>query len=183
MKLIFFLLLTAGVSEFLGFILSIAKIKRGPIYHVYSVVEISLYSICFLDTLKFNRVIAKALLSSFWLMIAILNIKLFQPITRFNSNMLVIEAFSIIAMSIFALYKILLNNMIVNIFKSTLFWIWSLTLFYWCGTFFYWAFIELIYTRGSPYTNFISYFQVAINIIFYAGMAVVFLFYPKSLTE
>ncbi|MCW3123064.1 MAG: hypothetical protein JWQ38_2556 [Flavipsychrobacter sp.] len=179
-NVIFILVLLAGLTEYTGNVFSFFKINKAPLYHIYSLLEITLMSVFFLMTIKKYKKKYAIICFSFWLTICIINAQCFQPITKFNSYMLITESFVIIIMSLYALYAILSSD-VVNVFRDNSFWIWTVVLLFWSGTFFYWAYIELFYKEGIKFIKLITYFQIVINILFYLGIGAVFLRYPGKL--
>ena len=179
-KLVVWLVLFTMISEYLGVLFKYFHIKKAILYHIYSYLEISIYTLYFIATLKIKSLNIKILSIAFWFLLALVNILFFQKATKFNSYILIVESFSIIAMSLYALYKIILDDYIIQVFRSPHFWIWSAALFYWSGTYFYFAFIDWIYFAKSSYTDIMSYFDVFLNIIFYMIVGLIFLKYPKK---
>jgi hypothetical protein len=174
---------TALVTEVIAFILSKSNKIQTPPYHFYSAIEIIMVTWYFFMTIKVKRQRLFLPLSlSFWIVICMLNTLLLQPLDKLNSNILLVESFSIIAMSLIALYRILEDTFVINILVYPHFWIWSCLLIYWSCTFFFWAYIKLFAKSNMPYLNEIQYFQGVVNIIIYWGIGCSFLLYHKSRT-
>ena len=168
-KLIILLLVATGVNELCTVILPYLKINKNPLYHIFSVVEISLTTLYFLKTIHVRKYSLYARLSSIlWIVLAIINFSFFQPLHKINSNFLILECVVIISMSIIALYVIFCDDTITNIVKHDLFWVWVCFLVLWAGTFFFWAGQSII--NNSPYMNLLSNCQAIINIVIYIGI-------------
>jgi hypothetical protein len=185
MRTLTILLLSTAVFElatYLSFI-TVNYALRPPIYHLSSVIEIILVSRYFIEQIKpFHY--AKLLIINYcaWPALAVLNACFLQPVTRLNTNFLVLESFSIITMSLYSIYLLLKKNLAGNMFSIPGFWISVLWLILWSSTFFFWAFIKVLYNNGWPYMNAVLAMQSIINIIVYAGIATVLFLYPKMKT-
>jgi hypothetical protein len=72
------------------------------------------------------------------------------------------------------------NDKVNNIFLSPYFWLCVIWLVEWSSTFFFWAFIKILYHSHWQYMNLMLNFNNIINIIVYAGIVTVLLYYPKK---
>lgn len=175
------LLLSAFFTEIIGIILPSFNLPKSPVYHVYSTVEIFLTSLFFISTVYKNK--SKFLVG----LIAIISVSLtmlnliFQKITDFNSNMLVFESFIIIIMSLYSLYRMLVNDHLNDVIRYPNFWIWALFLLYWTGSLFYFFLIHHTVITNSKYYFLFSYWQILINIILYLGICIALIFCPKTI--
>ena len=180
-KIISILITITAFEESINLVIGLKNGIQAPVYHVFSIIEIFLTTIYFLSTIKIRNYKSYSVAAAItWLAIGITNMY-FQPICVINTNMLVIESIAIIFMSSYALYKILLNDEIVNILKYPHFWIWAMFLIYWSSSFFFWGFFKLLNQKQMKVLGVISYeFHEAINIIVYACIGLIFLVYPKK---
>lgn len=178
-KALVILLLFSLVNEIICLWLIKSKISAGPAHHIFSYFEICLITLFFLHVVKAKNVKKWSILSAaVWFAIVILNIMLFQPLTRLNTNVLLLESFSIIAMSLLALYRILLSENQINILKYAPFLLVILQMILWSGSFFFWGVGTYLIAHGWEAQT-LNYFHLYLNIIVYLGTATVFLLYPK----
>lgn len=181
-KLILLLLIITLISESIGLILILLKKSKFPLYHFFVPVEILLYTIYFILLIKPYNNLRYILASSiFWPLAGMLNMIFLQPMHKLNSNMLIIENVVVVAMALYALYKILLNDKIVNVLNYPHFWVWTFSLIYECYAFFFWALFESL-IRRSPYRMVIIDSQDIINIALYVAICFSFFLYPKKNT-
>ncbi len=180
-KILLLLLAITTTSEFVCLIRIESHLGKAPIYHVYSVIEIILTTAYFLKTIKSYHFPAKFIISSvIWLLLGILNVIFLQPIYKFNSNYLLLESICTIAMSLYTLYTMLVNDTIHNVLKYPHFWTWSLLLLLWSSSFFFWGYYEVLTQKGWAYLPAAANTQAIINILVYFGIGLTFLFYPKT---
>lgn len=148
-------------------------------YHIYSVLELSVISLLFVKCISEKWIGFKvALLILIWLIAGTVNIRYFQKLTMLNSNMILLESFVITAMSMIALYKMLLNEHMIDIFRQPYFVIWSILLIYWSASYFYWAFVEILY-KNNWHFPVIDIAQTLLNIAEYAIIGFAFSIRPK----
>jgi hypothetical protein len=181
-RIICMLIIITFIEESLNLVISEIGYIKAPIYHFYSIIEISFTTSFFLKSIKVKKILFYSVISLiFWSAIGIGNIVFLQPISVINTNMLVIESISIIIMAQFALYKMFLNDNIVGIIKYPSFWIWAMFLIYWSCLFFFWGFLNLFHDKKYHKFNVMVYeYEEIINIIVYLGIGLTFLFYPKK---
>jgi hypothetical protein len=155
--------------------------QKYVVFHLSSTLEIVLITAYFIKLLRpKNSNILMTLNIVIWPSIALLNALFLQPITELNTNMLMLESFSIITMSLYFIYKVIINNLVENIFQNPHFWISLLWLLLWSTTFFFWALIKILYRAHWRYTESVLTLQGIINLVVYAGITVVILFYSKK---
>lgn len=178
-QVISILLLSAFFTEIIGIILASYNLPKSPVYHVYSTVEIFLTSLFFIRTVYRRKLkFLVGLIAVISVFLTMLNL-IFQKITDFNSNMLVFESFIIIMMSLYSLYKMLVNDHLDDVIRYPNFWIWTLFLLYWTGSLFYFFLIHQTVITNSKYYFLFSYWQILINIILYLGIGVALILCPK----
>lgn len=179
-KIVLFLIVATFLCEVIATLLSYSTIGRDPIYHFYSVLEVSLTTLFFIKTIELKNYQIKFFLSiTIWMVIAFINMYLYQPLNEINSNILIIESFFIILMSLFALYKMLLDESITNIVNYPHFWIWVMFLLLWSGSFFFWGYIRVLMSE-KKISIVAFFFQEIINIVVYTGIGLMFWKFPKK---
>jgi hypothetical protein len=179
-KVISVLFTCAFITELSAlFLAKFIKVKN-PAYHIYSILELFLTTVYFIKVIRVSNakhyILTAAILSP---LIGLINMH-YQHIRTINSYMLIFESFTFICMALYALYRILVDENVINVFSYSHFWIWALFLFYWSGSFFYWAFLISIVHLKSSLGYWVSIWQVAINIILYSGVGVILFLYKKN---
>jgi hypothetical protein len=168
------------ISAFLTEILSLFSHKI-QFYNFYTVIEIFLTSFYFLKIIKLH------LANKYIVIIGFFCLLLGAYITYYdyyiNTNILILESFLIISMSIFALYRILIDENIKKVSAYPHFWIWTVFLLYWSGSYFYWAFLEPISNAKHKYGFIVTCWHLSINIILYVGIGIAFFICPKKIAE
>lgn len=151
------------------------------VFHISSVVEMILLTAFFIRLLKPPHYALLMRINIIgWPIVGGLNILLLQPITHINTNMLMLESFSIITLSLYFIYRILKNDQTERLFNNPHFWLSVLWLILWSATFFFWAFIKILYRNQWAYVDTIMNIHAIINLIVYAGITAVLFFYPKK---
>lgn len=167
-------LLTEIVSE-----LSIRKFRNNMvIFHIFSPIELLLLSLYFNEKIsllkKYHVGITIGILG---IVIALLNALFIQPINTINSVFLLFEGFSIIALSLFAFYMLVLKK--EEIIYNTHFWFTTIILTYWSAVFVYFGMYPFFLTILKGYMEPLTLALRLINIAAYFGFALVFLNYKK----
>jgi hypothetical protein len=182
-RLVLLLVFIAGVSEALTRIINDPD-KKNSVYHFYSIIEISIMTSIFLETIQFkNKKTLFLLFTGIWLIIGLLNILFFQSIYEFNSNVLMLEGFAIIGMAIYVLYSLFISDKVKDVLTHPHFWLWSLFLLSWTSTFFFFPFVGILAKNNWPYLNLVQCIQVFIDSIVYCGIGLTFLFYHKMVKK
>jgi hypothetical protein len=173
-KIILLLLIFTLVSECLSRI-----IMREPVYQVFNVVETSTIIFYFSRTAKLKYRYFVPGFVVLWIVLCLLNIAFLQPFYVLNTNMISLESFVAITMSLYALYQILIDDAIDTPLQHPHFWIWICLLLYFSCTFFFWPCIRILYRQKSHYYGVVIYSQIIVNILAYAGLSLTLLLYPK----
>ena len=148
---------------------------KAPIYHFYSMIELSLYGCYFLHTLyKRPSLLALVLLCLFSIAAGTINLSRFQPLHCYNTNILMMECIIVIAMSLYAMFSIARNDEIKDVMSYPHFQIWVSVLVLWTSTFFFFAFLLYLKKMENAYYNIIAPVQGLINIGIYIWVGYVF---------
>ena len=156
-----------------------ADLNRTRIYHFFSPVELSLLSWYFFVTTVRGGQKFIPWLVTLYCAAAAGNILFVQSIEDLNKNYIIMESFLVITMSLYALFKILINEQIALPFCYNHFWFWSLLLLYFSVTFFFWLCIGIFYAEKSPFFAVANYLHIAANLVMYSGFALVIYLQPK----
>ncbi|MCB0699994.1 MAG: hypothetical protein H6551_08720 [Chitinophagales bacterium] len=154
---------------------------RYAIFHFYSIVEISLILAFFTYALKIQKPLKIIGFGTVvFVIISIVNIIFLQPLDTLNTNIILLEGFTIISLSLYSIYHKLKSNFAINMFIVPDVQVSILFLLSWCGTFFFWSFIKILYSKKWNYIEPVLDGHMILNIFFYTGIAAVFYFYPKK---
>ena len=178
--IIVMLLVSTTLIEVVVVIFEYLNLQKAPLYHAYSVIEIFLITLYFIKTAKLKKerlwIAAAAIL---WPCVAILNCIYFQPITKVNTNMLLIESFSMIVMALYALYTMLVDDTITDITEHEHFWTWVSLLILGTGTFFFWGYLPTAIKNAKSSNsyaniNLMEVVQSVVNIFSYSVIGFTF---------
>ena len=178
-KIIAILLIFTLVSELASSLLQINGFTKTPPYHIFNAIEFICFSLYFLRTIFPKKLQSIYPISAVIIFLSFLNTTFLQSFMKLNSNFILLENFCVIPMALYALYSILVNESIISVLTYAQFWFWVIFLTYSSSTFFFWGFIKILYKQSKPYLYPILYAQEIINILVYASIGVIFLFYAK----
>ena len=174
------LLVFSLINELLSLAFYEAYGNNAILHHIFSIVEILLTSYYFISALAPKRISRwMAVVTVIWPVLGAINIIWLQSVRQLNSYMLLAESFSITVMSMYALYRIMINDTIVNIFRHPHFLFASMQLLLWSSTFFFWGFGVFLIYNGWKYSNLMMNLNILINIISYSLASIGFLSYPS----
>lgn len=178
-KLIVWYIIVTFVMEGASMVAAIVYKNNLPIYHIYSPLQFLLLSVYFNQSPSNNRIkLAGWLIGIGGVLLSIANSLYLQPLNELNTNFIVLESFLIIAMSLFAFYKLLASDF-MYVHLSPRFWFSAIFLVFWSFTFFYWLVGVLIYKSMPDKAIWLNIMIWFINIVTYSAFAAVFLSYNK----
>jgi hypothetical protein len=172
MKVILALVGASLINDMITFMLVKNHISTGAAHHIFSVVEISLtasFFILILKPEKSGRLICVAILTA--ILLAFINARYFESIEKINLNVLLAESFCITIVSLYTLYRILVSEQFINIFKGTPFLFVVSQLLLWSGSFFYWS-LGIWLIKNGYNAELINNFHIWLNIMVYTGIMV-----------
>ncbi len=184
MRIVLLLLFFSSIVE--TFALKVNETNHSKLkdilYHVCPVIELVIITTFFLVLHQPDNYKVKMIcFNTFWLTIGLLNTIWLQPVSMLNTNMLMIECFSIITMCLYSIYDMLKNGRIGNITNAPFFWISVFWLLEWSSNFFFWAFVKILYNRHWAYMGLAMNLHIVTNIIVYLALTLVFFKYPKKM--
>ena len=180
-KIIFLLLILTGIGEVISFFLKIYINRRTPVYHFSAIISLFLVSLYFIKNI-FPSTKPKfiVLLGSVYFFIGIADTIFFENLYQINTNVLILRGFLIIAMALFALYKILIDDTIHETYNYIHFWLWILILCLYGFSYFFWSYIKILSNDGKgKYQNILLDIHGATNVIVYGGLFIIFLLWSK----
>jgi len=181
-KTIVFLLLLCCLTEIAAEISYLLCGNKALIFHFSGVMNFMLVSLYFIQTMKpaKSSIIIISVMTGLPIL-SFANSFFLQPINKPNTNILVLRSFCIIAMSLIALYKILIDEHIKKATRYPHFYFWGLLLIMHTGTFFFWGLLLIIAKQSKPYLSMIQWMQGSINALVYLGIGCTFLLYRQKI--
>ncbi len=179
-RILSILISCAFINESAAYLLAKIYHNNLALYNIYSLVEFGLLS------LYFNYMIDVFIKKNigFYVGIAgilmgILDLIFLQHLDSFNSYFLLFEALSVIGMSLFAFFRLLLKHDSLTLYKYPHFWFISILLFFWSITFLCWGLYDYINQTLRQSALNINTALAIVGIVTYVGLGCVFLLYPK----
>lgn len=174
------LLVATAVTELVSRITFAFDLGKSPAYHFFNVIELQVVSVFFFRGVlpRYFRS-ASAIAAVVYAILAVLNCVFLQPIKVLNSNFIELESFLIIAMSIYSLYRIFIDDDIKRVTYYQRFWVWTCLFMYATSTFLFWPSIKFIYREKLPFYNAVVCGQIIVNIICYLGLGLTLIFHRK----
>jgi len=179
-KIISVLLLVDFITECIADISAYKFHTNLVIYNVHNLFEIFIICLYFnssVDTFKKNNAAIYIALVAF--ICGILNLIFFQDLFTYNTNFLLLESFLTIVLSLYALYRLFINDEHLIILRNQHFWFAVMLLFFWCVTFMNWGMNEILNRKYPAFMGTPWFILWLVNIVYYLGTACVFIFYKK----
>jgi len=179
-KVLAILVCCAFVNEGAAFYLEKKYHNNLPLYAIYCLIEF------FILCLYFNKIIDVFIRRNFGIYIGIfgivlgaLNIIFVQHMNNLNSYFLLFEGLSVIGMSLFAFFRLLLKYDTFYLYKYPHFWFISILIFFWSITFITWGLYDYINLKLGHRAWKINFGILTVGVITYVSFGCVFLMYPK----
>jgi hypothetical protein len=179
-KILAVLVCCALVNEGAAYYLSQKYKNNLPLYAIYCFFEFGMLCI------YFNKVIDLFIKKNIGIYIAIIgivlgifNLAFVQNINSLNSYFLFLEGLSVIGMSLFAFFRLLLKHDSLHLSKYHHFWFISILVFFWSITFLYWGLSDYVNQRFQSIAWKINFANLLAGVVTYGGFGIVYLLYPK----
>lgn len=179
-KIVFVVICSCICCEGYSFVVGKENDDRLPVYHLYSLVEIILLTLYFFTTIKLKKPVLFALLVVVYVAVAVVNVLYFQPLRSLNSNYITFNCLMAIPMSLYSLYKILIDDSIEKVQYHVHFWFWTSFLIYYSSSFFFWQFVGYFYRTNRQFYRLSLYMHSVLNIMTYSGIFLTMLLYPQK---
>jgi hypothetical protein len=183
-RIIALLLLLTSVSELVCFIVVLYENYglRYTIYHFYGIVQAFLISSYFIYAIKpvYHRKLMVAA-GIFWIAVGGINICFFQPLQALNTNMLMVESFVFITISLYFIYITLKRDAVQHIFRYPYFWMAVIWLVTWSTSISFWAFVKIIYRGQGEFIKIAITVQSIIEILSYLSIAATIYLFNKQM--
>lgn len=178
-RLLVILLISTTLHESLSALLIVNERPNMPNFHVYSPLELLITSWYFRESTTLPWLKKAATIAGIaGVATSIANTLWLQPIETMNSNFLLFEATAIIILSLLSFYNTAICEE-VSPFVSTQFWVTVCLLMYWSFSFATYGMRGLLKHVGSPLHIAVETVLAAANLLFYAGLALIFIFYTR----
>jgi hypothetical protein len=150
-----------------------------PVYGVFNLIQMTLLGLYFnraIDRFRARNIGLKLALVG--VLIGLANLIFFQPLTAFNSYFLLLESIAVISFCLFLFARLMLQPEGGPVLSNPHFWIATILTFFWSVTFFYWGVREYIIAAHHDKFWIAGVLLIVVNMVTYAGLGAVFLFYP-----
>ncbi|MBX2906340.1 MAG: hypothetical protein KF744_09905 [Taibaiella sp.] len=183
MRTIVLFLFIASLAELISYLAYMNEryLVKTATSHIYSVVEAIILSTYFTYVnrpYRSSRYHIVAIIA--WSVAGILNVAFLQPLEGLNSNIILLESFYFVTMSLYSIYIILKNASITELRYHPYFRIAIICLVTWSCTLFFWATIKILYRNHWTYIQSVMDAQAIISTLSYLAIGVTLFFYPKN---
>jgi hypothetical protein len=183
-----------GPSKILAVLMCCALITEGiayfaakhyhtnlPVYTIYCLVEFGILCLYFNNVIDvFAKKGVGIYIGAAGIALGIINMTFIQNLNVLNSYFLFFEGLSVIALSLFAFFRLLLKYDSLYLYKYHHFWFISILIFFWSITFLTWGLYDFINTVLAHDAWKINFGLMIIGTVTYSGFGCVFLLYNKT---
>ncbi len=179
-KVFCILMVCTCVSEILALYVSYVFRNNLAVFAVFDIIQMVLTCLYFNYSIdifyKWNLGIHFGAVS---VILGILNILYLQPINTFNTYFLIYESYTIIAMSLFSFFRLLLMHEQLKIKYYIHFWIPVCLVFLWSATLSSRVLNDYFMKRQVSYLWIMELIVLSINILVYSSIGFLYYYYPK----
>ena len=170
----------AFINECTAFYLAKKYHSNLSLYAIYDFIEFGMLCYYFNNAIDIFRQKKIGLyIGIIGILFGIVNLIFLQHITSLNSFFLLFEGLSVIAMSLFAFFRMLLKYDSLRLYRYPHFWFIRIILFFWSITFLTWGLYDYINTQLHQSMLTIDTALETVGSITYCALGTVFLLYPK----
>ncbi len=168
------------INEIAAYYLAKKYHNNLPLYAIYCFVEFGLLCLYFNKVIDvFTRKNVGIYIGATGIGCGIINLVFIQSLNSIGSYFLFFEALSVIGMSLFAFFRLLLKNDALHLYKYPHFWFICILIFFWSITFLYWGLFDYISVRLQHAVWKIDFIEFIAGIFTYSSFGCVFLLYLK----
>ncbi len=179
-KVLFILVCCALVNESAAYFLAKKYQNNIPLYSVYCLIEFGILSFYFNKVIDvFIRWNLGIYIGISGIILGIYNLLFIQHLNTMNSYFLFFEGLSVIGLSLFAFFRLLLTHDSLHLYKYHHFWFICILVFFWSITFLNWGLYDYINLKLQHAAWKINFALTIIGAITYGSFGCVFLMYPK----
>jgi hypothetical protein len=173
--LLFITLLQESLSGYLG----LMKKANFATFHFYTAIELFLIALYFDRSIGFRRpYIVGICIGIAGIIVSAINTYFFQPMEKFNSYFLLFEQCVILSLCLLSFYRLLIRDNIVPS-KMAHFWLTICFLFYSSLTYADNGLYGAMVGHNNVLSKILDWTRQIANILFYFGIALVFIRYKK----
>lgn len=182
LRVVVWLLLLTAICEWVAYFAYSNKmyVAKGAIYHFFNMVQATLLSAYFILLSDVQRkrilIVASAII---WTLTGTLNMLLLQPMEGLNSNMLMVESFAFITLSLNDIYQQLRAHTDVSTFTTARFAFAMICLIMWSSTLFFWATVKILHTNHWKHIDTLINANIVNEIVMYLAITTILLSRPK----
>jgi len=179
-RFMFVLLAMALLTESLACYSAFKYHNNNPIYDLFSIIEIAIVSLYFNYAITaFRKWNVGIYIGATGIIAGVINTIWFQPLTIANSNILFINGFFTIALSLFSIIQLLLTDIFLEIKKSPHFWIAVSLLFYWIPSLMVWLLYDHFTIWVGDKIWIVDFFLYTVGLLSNLAFGFIFLYYNK----
>jgi hypothetical protein len=176
-RYVFFLIAITLITEFFANSLANRKQSNLFLYQIFTPFQLMLYCLYFNETVRFfKRSKIPIIFGGMGIIVAIINY-ITQPGEEYNPKFLAFESLVIILLCLSSYFPLLIKEEI-NIMKYFQFWVTTIFLLFWGFSFYRLTMFTRIADREMVTKSF-QYLFVAINLITYSSLGILFFKYKK----
>lgn len=154
------------------------------VYGAFSPIQLLLISWYFNNSIRFFRKKNIGLKIGIpFLILGYVNYFFVQGPKVMNSYFLLTESILVVGMSMYAFYRMMLEDEGLELTKYPHFWFTSFFLLFWLGTFFIWGLYDFVIRQLHIDSDVLRAVLLVMNAITYIGIGLVYWFYPKMKTS
>jgi len=175
-----FWVLASLVTEIVAFYTAHVYKTNSLAYSVFGFVEVVLLCLFFRSVIDvFRRRKALIFVAIAMVILGLLNMLYLQPPKELNTNFIILEGFLIIGFCLFGLFRLLLYDGELDLFRNSNFWSISIVLVYWAADFLNIGLYNMLDRELSEKIGFVRDTIWALTLIVYSALAILFLNYRK----
>lgn len=179
-RILSLLICSAFINEGAAFCIGRIYHNNLPLYTFYCFFEFGMLCLYFNNVIDvFIKKNIGIYIGIAGIMLGIINVLFIQHLDTLNSYFLFFEGLSVIAMSLFAFFRLLLKFDSLDLYKYQHFWFISILIFFWCITFLNWGLYDYFNLKLHHEAWKINFGILIAGVITYVSFGCVFLFHFK----
>jgi hypothetical protein len=179
-KVICVLVCCALLNESAAYYVAIKYHNNLPVYAIYCFIEFGLLCLYFNFLIDvFTKKKIGIYIGVAGIIFGVVNVTFVQNLNSINSYFLFFEGLSVIALSLFAFFRLLLKHDSLNLYRYHHFWFISILIFFWSITFLTWGLYDYINLELQHEAWKINVGLMIAGTITYGCFGFVFILYPK----
>ncbi len=168
------------LTELVARYASVRYHNNMPVYAVTRFVGFAFISMYFnysIDVFRKHHI--GYLIAAIVILTGVANSIWYQPLATLNTLYIFLECISVVCMSLYSFYRLLLPNTTIRLHEQVHFWIPCIFVFNWCGTLSCWGLYDYFRKGITEKIPILNISLVFVAILTYLSFGLVFLLYPK----